>query len=117
MKNRYDAIIDKIFLSDLYLGDFCAEYLDAQQVVQHNIVFIRNNPDADLKPVMIGSADNKDYKKLYAFLDVYHKVINYYKYYAKYNMQDKELEAALKNWQRMSQPKQNIFARIANKVR
>lgn len=117
MTNRYSEIINKLFINDLYLGDICSEYLDVKQVVQYNIIRIQNDPDVLLKPVLVGFAENKNYKKLYAFLDAYHKVIKYYRYYAKYNIQDKELEAALKNWQRVSQPKQNVFSKILNKVR
>lgn len=62
------------------------------------------------------SADGKDYRAYYAFLRVYHALIRYYKYSAVYNRKDKELEDALNNWYNVSQPKQNVFSALINKL-
>lgn len=62
------------------------------------------------------SVDRNDYRAYFAFLEVYHALTRYYRYSAVYNLKDKELETALKNWYKVTQPKQNILQNIIAKL-
>lgn len=67
-------------------------------------------PDVVWQPKMFDGA--KNYRAYYACQAVYHAMVRYYRYYAKYGVKNDELEVALKEWYVVSKPKQNIFVRM-----
>lgn len=111
MSNRYSNIVK----------DFYKFTLDVVYEINPNNVIYIGDVLSDLKGLSehpsCFSADDKDYRVYYAFLDVYHAIAKYNAYRAKYNAQDVELENALKNWYAVTQKKPNIFSKIIQRIK
>lgn len=82
-----------------------------------NINTIQKNPETMiLKEVTWFSPRSGDFHGLFVTQELYHSIIRYYRYSARDNLKDKELETALKNWYKVTQPKQNILQNIIAKL-
>lgn len=81
---------------------------------------VYENPDVNLgdfkMPLDIFAIKMGDYRVYNAFLNVYYAVMRYYKYHAKYNLRDIELENALAEWNLTIKQNNNILQNIIAKL-
>ena len=130
MENRYHNIVNRfvletvVYLKELHnkprIYDVDPELGKVMDNISNNLYALCVNPDAILKQVVLNpkwfSKTDGDCRAYFAFLEVYHALVRYYEYRAKYNMKDAELENALNNWDKISRPKQNVFSAVINKL-
>ena len=88
-------------------------------VAQDNWRKLLYDPDEKLTalnlPLGTFTTKKGDYRVYYAFLNAYHAIMRYYKYSAKYDLKDAELEGALTEWKLSVQPKNNILQNVISK--
>jgi len=131
MKNRYDDIVEKFFgsafvyalnvFNSANITDANARYthkketLDVISDMTRQYYNLRHNSDVRVEqfivPLKTFNAES-NYKVYYAYMAVYNAVIRYYRFNAKYNLPDADLENAVKNWYMVTQPKQNILTKV-----
>ena len=79
-----------------------------------------NNQDVKMPefkmPLNIFTKNLNDYRVYYAFLNAYQAIMRYYRYHAKYNLKNVELEEVLAEWKLAVQPKQNILQKVMSKL-
>ena len=97
-----------------------SDYIKPILTARGNWDKVYENPDVNLgdfkMPLDIFTKTTGDYRLYYAFLNAYHAVMRYYRFYAKYNLKNVELENALTEWKMAVQPKQNILQNIIAKL-
>lgn len=85
--------------------------------VYENINAVQKNPDTMiLKEVTWFSNGRDDWHIMFVTQEFYHSIIRYYRYHAKYNMKDAELENALAEWKLAIKPKCNVLQNIVSKL-
>lgn len=72
--------------------------------------------DNTIKPKYFSTNEN-DLRAYNAFMDAYAEIIRYYKYEAKYNLENKNLENKLKDWYFAINKKPNLLVRFAHMYR
>lgn len=103
MKTSYNIFLKK----DLY--DSALRFIEKVKGTKPDITI---NIPAGLE-IMSGHPDwfcgaEKNYKAYFAFLEAYHRVVYYEKYFEKYNFKDEHLEKALKDWKDIVNPKPTL---------
>ena len=131
MKNRYDDVVYQFNVNmlsfirkvhdDKKAYDIDPKLCTAANKIMENVSALRANPDAVLKQVILNpkwfSKTDGDYRAYYDFLEAYHAIIRYYKYSAKYNIKDNELEYTLNNLTKYTNSKRKILANVLQKQR
>lgn len=136
MYNRYNKIVMEFFgAAELYayrVYDEKYQYNDDAKTnkkatyiqpildARKNWDKVSHNPDVVLGEfrLPLDTFTNKpgDYRVYYAFLNAYQAIMRYYRFQAKYNSQDIELDAALAEWKLAINQKTNILQKVMSKL-
>ena len=74
-----------------------------------NINTIQKNPETMiLKEITWFSPRSGDFHGLFVAQELYHSIIRYYRYSARYNLKDEQLEKAIKDWKAAVYPKPTL---------
>ena len=77
--------------------------------VYENIKAVQKNPDTMiLKEVTWFSNGRDDWHIMFVTQEFYHSIIRYYRYFARYNLKDEQLEKAIKEWKVMAYTKPTV---------
>lgn len=122
MKNKKADIIESFYINARSFIEISGADINSipLEEIYEDLKNLRSDYKKSIDVRMIKSewfSKNGDYRAYYAFLRVYHALIQYYRYYAPYNMKDVELESALKDWYVVTQNKPNIFSKIFQRIK
>ncbi len=95
--------LKKVRYKDKTLARYVNEY---HLPAYDNINTIQKNPETMiLKEVTWFPPRSGDFHGLFVVQELYHSIIRYYRYGAKYNLKDERLEKAIKDWEAAVYPK------------
>lgn len=100
-----------------YKNKTCARYVNEYYLPAYdNINTIQKNPETMiLKEITWFSPRSGDFHGLFIAQELYHSIIRYYRYSARYNLKDEQLEKAIKDWKAAVYPKptmKELFSRL-----